>query len=87
MDSSGLQEILESIYAPIAVVYMLSGKAIARAVCAHFNVDAALNSLILRRVLNAPLPAILKHQRAKMITFQTLFHFHRTLFRGLLSPK
>ena len=35
---------------------MLSGKAIARAVRAHFIVDAALNALILRRVLNAPLP-------------------------------
>ena len=29
IDSSGLQEILESIYAPNAVVYMLDGKAIA----------------------------------------------------------
>jgi len=29
MDSSGLQEMLESIYAPNAVVHMLSGKAIA----------------------------------------------------------
>ena len=35
---------------------MLSGKAIARAVRAHFIVDTALNVLILRRVLNAPLP-------------------------------
>ena len=35
---------------------MLSGKAIARAVRAHFIVDAALNALILRRVLNAPIP-------------------------------
>ena len=56
MDSSGLQEMLESIYAPNAVVHILSGKAIARAVRAHFIVDAALNALILRRVLNAPLP-------------------------------
>ncbi len=32
MGSSGLQEMLESIYAPNAVVHMLSGKAIARAV-------------------------------------------------------
>jgi len=55
MDSSGMQEMLESIYAPTAVVHMLSGKAIAQAVHAHFIVDAALNALILRRVLNAPL--------------------------------
>jgi len=56
MDSSGLQEMLESIYAPNAVVHMLSGKAIARAVRGHFIVDAALNALILHCGLNAPLP-------------------------------
>jgi len=42
MDSSGLQEVLELIYAPNAVIHMLSGKAIARAVRVHFIVDAAL---------------------------------------------
>lgn len=56
MDSSGLQEMLESIYTPNAVVYMLNGKAIAWAVHVRFVVDTALNALILRRVLNAPLP-------------------------------
>ena len=56
MDSSGLQEMLESIYAPNAVVHMLSGKAIARAVCGHFIVDAALTALMLHSGFNAPLP-------------------------------
>ena len=56
MASSGLQEMLESIYAPNAVVHMLSGKAIARAVHTHLIVDAALIALMLRSVLNAPLP-------------------------------
>ena len=56
MASSGLQEMLELIYAPNAVVHMLSGKAIARAIRAHFIVDAALNALLLKSVFNAPLP-------------------------------
>ena len=56
MDSSGLQEMLESIYAPNAVVHMLSGKAIARAVRAHFIVDAALNAPMLKSFFNVPLP-------------------------------
>ena len=56
MDSSGLQEMLESIYAPNAVVHMLSGKAIARAVRGHFIIDAALNALMLHSGFNAPLP-------------------------------
>ncbi len=55
MASSGLQEMLELIYAPNAVD-MISGKAIARAVCAHFIVDAVLNALILKRVFNVLLP-------------------------------
>jgi len=38
---------LESIYAPNAVVHVLSGKAIAQAVHAHFIANAALNALIL----------------------------------------
>ena len=37
VDSSGLQEMLESIYARNAVVHILSGKAIVRAVRAHFT--------------------------------------------------
>ena len=44
------------VYAPNAVVHVLSGKAIARAVRAHFIVDAAPNALMLTDVLNAPLP-------------------------------
>ena len=47
MAASDLQELLELIYAPNAVVHMLIGKAIARAMRGHFIVDAALNVLIL----------------------------------------
>ena len=47
---------LKLIYAPSTVIHMLSGKAIARAVRAHFIVDAALNALMLRKVFNVPLP-------------------------------
>ena len=53
MASSGLQELVD---APNAVMHMLSGKAIAQAVRAHFIVDAALNAMMLTDVLNAPLP-------------------------------
>ena len=47
MASSGLQELLELIYSQNAVVHiMLSGKVIARAVRAHFIVDAAHNVMM-----------------------------------------
>ena len=56
MVGSGLQELLETIYAPNAVVHMLSGKAISRAVRAHLIVDAALNVLISARAFGIPVP-------------------------------
>ena len=57
MAASGLQELLELIYAFNAVVHMLNGKAIVRAVRGHFIVDAALNALILASTFNVPIPA------------------------------
>ena len=46
MASSGLQELLEMIYASNVVVHMLTGKAIARTVRGHFIIDVAFNALI-----------------------------------------
>ena len=43
---SGLQELLEIIYANNTVTHILSGKAVARAVRGHFLVDRALNILL-----------------------------------------
>jgi len=52
MAASGLQELLELIYASNAVVHMTTGKAIARAVRGHFIVDVALNALVLASTFN-----------------------------------
>ena len=57
MSASGLQHILELVYASNTVVHMLTGKAIARAVRAHLLVDAALNGLLLASALGVPLPS------------------------------
>ena len=56
MASSGLQEVLEVVYAKNAVGHMLSGKAVARAIRGHFLVDAALNALLVCSAFNIPLP-------------------------------
>jgi hypothetical protein len=55
MAESGLQEILELVYAKNAVVHMMSGKAIARAIRGHCLVDAALKALLVRDTFNVPL--------------------------------
>ena len=51
MANSGLSEALETLYAKNIIEPMMSGKAIARAIRAHFIVDAVLTSLLLERGL------------------------------------
>lgn len=51
MADTGLQEVMELVYAANAVVYMMTGKAIARAVRAHLLIDGVLNGLILSDAL------------------------------------
>ena len=58
MHSSGLQELLECVYAPNAVVHMLNGKAVSRAVRGHFLVESTLNAMIVSKVFNLPLPDV-----------------------------
>jgi hypothetical protein len=53
MAGSGLSEALEICYGPNAVVHMMTGKAVSRAVRAHFIVDAALGRLLLRCLLSS----------------------------------
>lgn len=56
MSKSGLKELIELAYASNAVVHMLTGKAIARAVRGHLLVDAALNTLLFAVALGIPVP-------------------------------
>ena len=56
MAGSGLQEVLELVYAKNAVGHMLTGKTAARAVRGHFLVDAALNTLLVCNTFTIPLP-------------------------------
>ena len=46
MAGSGLQELFELMYALNAVVHMLAGEALARAVRAHLIIDPALNAVV-----------------------------------------
>lgn len=48
MEGSGITELLETVYAPNAVTHMTSGKAIARAVRAHFfyRYSSHVNNLV-----------------------------------------
>jgi len=67
MAASGLQEALEQVYAQNAVVHMLNGKAIARALRGHFIVDAALNALILASTFDINLPEITTDEREGVV--------------------
>ena len=62
MTGSGLQELLEVIYAPDAVVHMLSGKAVPRAVRGHLLVDSVLNALLVSSTFDIALPATVSEE-------------------------
>ena len=46
MSGSGIDKVLQTIYASNAVVHILRGKAISRAIRAHFIVDASLDAIL-----------------------------------------
>lgn len=51
MENTGLQELIETVYASNSAIQMLNGKSVARAVRAHLLVEDALNTLILEKFL------------------------------------
>ena len=57
MKGSGIEDMLEVIYASNTVGHILSGKAVSRAIRGHFIVDASLHSMLAARVLDVPLVA------------------------------
>ncbi len=56
MTVTGLQELLECIYANNTVDHMLSGKSISRAVRGHLLVSGALNTMFMSEIFGIPLP-------------------------------
>lgn len=58
MAGSGLKELISQVYAEGSVDQMLTGKAVARAVRAHFLVDSALNTIATSHMLDIPVPKV-----------------------------
>ena len=56
MAGSGLQEVLQVVYASNTVNHMLSGKAVSRTLRGHLLVEAALHTILLADAYNVPLP-------------------------------
>ena len=50
MGGSGLQELVEVIYADSAVGHILSGKAISRAIRGHILIEAVLYAIVLSKI-------------------------------------
>ena len=55
MNASGLQPMLETIYAGQTVPHMLSGKAISRSIRGHLIVSGVIHAIIVSHVYNCPL--------------------------------
>ena len=62
MAGSGLQEVLEQLYASNVVSHILSGKAVERAVRGHFLVDSALNAMLVSKAFQKDLSVICQTQ-------------------------
>ncbi len=56
---TGLQELLELVYAKNSICHMLSGKAINRVIPGHLLVDAALNTILIADSYNVHVPCII----------------------------
>ena len=54
MEGSGLQQVIETVYAPNFVTHIMSGKAYSRSVRAHLLVIAALNAVLLSMAFELP---------------------------------
>lgn len=70
MSGSGLQELLQVVYAQNSVEHMLSGKALARAVRGHLLVDSALNMLLTARAYKVDLDAISENTSDSVVESQ-----------------
>ena len=51
VSGSGIEELLELVYATNSFGHMMSGKAFARAVRGHFLVDSCLNNILINRIV------------------------------------
>ena len=80
MSGSGLEQVLESIYASNAVVHILTGKVVSCAVQAHLIVDASLNALLLADSLDMTLCPILQKEDA--LQEQEPFDLHEEIANG-----
>ena len=80
MSGSGLEQVLESIYASNAVVLILTGKVVSRVVRAHLIVDASLNALLLADSLDMTLCPILQKEDA--LQEQEPFELHEEIANG-----
>ena len=79
MDSSGLREVMETVYASNTVTHMLSGKAYARAIRCHFLIET---SLMLVNLLSYHLPS--STNNSTIITTENLNSL-KSLYNNLLE--
>ena len=60
MSNSGLENILETIFAKNSIDHIMSGKIIYRAIRGHIIVDSVLNGLLLSKIFHDPISTIEK---------------------------
>ena len=56
MSGSGLKDTFSQVYADGSIDQMICGKAVARAVHAHFLLDSALSTIVTASMCKVPIP-------------------------------
>ena len=93
MVGSGIEEVLELVYAKNTVPHIMSGKAVVRAIRGHLLIDAALNALLVSDSFNLPLhvPDTDKQQEAEQDEEERTLHADleaaKVLSRNLLTSR
>ncbi len=84
MTGTGLQELLECIYASNTVNHMLGGKAISRAVRGHMLVSGALNAMLMLDVSRLPASHRAAHNEDDEQDDGTTAEYHYEIARSLV---
>ena len=76
MNNSALSDIIETIYGSNTIEYMISGKAISRAIQGHMIVDSFLDGMLLSKAFKMP---FLEETETKAVELSMIFRSYTVL--------
>ena len=75
MKGAGLKELFQTIYGVNAVEYVLSGKAVSRALRDHFTLESALTTKLLKEIIQISTAQDAPYRNSENNEYQSKFEF------------